>query len=61
MILLCKSKETPQYTFKNKAYISLAQKIWELLLREIKNTNSLDPFKEEIKLLTIDKCPCRLC
>ena len=40
---------------------SLAPKFWELIPSEIKNTKSLNIFKEKIKSWTTNKCPSRLC
>ena len=47
--------------FGTESISSLAPKIWEIVLCEIKNPNSLDIFLKIIKLCTTDKCPCRLC
>ena len=40
---------------------SLARKLWVLIPSEIKSTKSLNIFREKIKSLTTDKCPCRVC
>ena len=39
----------------------LGPKIWELIPSEIKNTNSLNSFKERIKTWKPSNCPCRIC
>ena len=35
--------------------------IWNLVPEDIKKTKTLDLFKEEVKKLTFDNCPCKLC
>ena len=47
--------------FGTKGISSLAPKLWELILSEIKSAKSLNIFKEKIKSWTTDKCSCRLC
>ena len=61
MIQLCKGEETARFTLVQKAYLLLSPKICEIVPCEIKNTKSLDIFKEKIKLWKTDKCPFRLC
>ena len=39
----------------------LAPKIWELIPKEIKNSESLYLFKSKIKLRITHECPCRIC
>ena len=39
----------------------LGPKIWNILPDRIKNANSLQIFKSEIKKWKPDNCPCRLC
>ena len=46
--------------FGTESISSLAPKIWEIVLCEIKNAKSLDSFFKKRKLWTTDKCPCRL-
>ena len=36
-------------------------KIWALIPNELKCTKSLNVFKENVKDLTFDKCPCNIC
>ena len=38
----------------------LGPKIWEQIPAEIKNKESLDCFKREIKKLKLLKCPCKI-
>ena len=40
---------------------SLAQKIWDILPKEIKDYESLDIFKRKIKKYIPSECLCRLC
>ena len=46
--------------FGTESMSSLAPKIWEIVPCKIKNTNSLDNFKERINWKT-NKAPRRLC
>ena len=39
----------------------LGPKIWEIVLAKIKETNSLNSFKIEIRKWVPQSCPCRLC
>ena len=39
----------------------LGPKIWEQISAEIKNKDSLDGFKKEIKKWKATECPCRIC
>ena len=39
----------------------LGSKIWEQIPAEIKNKDSLDGFKKEIKKWKPTECPCRIC
>ena len=47
--------------FGTESISSLASKLWELILSEIKSAKSLSIFKEKKKSWTTDTCPCRLC
>ena len=35
--------------------------IWNLVPEDIKKAKTLDLFKKEVKKLTFDSCPCKLC
>ena len=39
----------------------LARKIWDILSKEIKNSETLNAFKLKIKNCIPQECPCRLC
>ena len=39
----------------------LGQKIWDMLPEKLKNIETLEVFKKEIKIWKPDNCPCRLC
>ena len=39
----------------------LAPKIWDILPKDIKDSESLDIFKRKIKKWIPSECPCRLC
>ena len=47
--------------FGTETISSLTPKICELVPNASKINTSLELFKKEIKLWTIDECPCRLC
>ena len=47
-------------TFRSETPSNLA-KIWELVLVEIKNVESVGCFKRAIKKRKTMKCPCRIC
>ena len=67
----------PEYNLRNKHHFAsrsiktvhygenslrhLGQKIWELIPSNIKDTNSVEVFKNQIKNWIPDHCPCRLC
>ena len=53
-----KSKTT-NYGINSVSY--LAPKIWDQVPAEIKNSKSLNIFKEKIKIWIPSKCPCTLC
>ena len=40
---------------------SISPGIWELVPSSGGSVNSLGIFKEKVKFLATDKCPCRLC
>ena len=63
---LRKGEVLTSYNVKTKSYgidsISyLVPKIWDILLFEIKNSQSLKVFKRRVRLWIPDKCPCHLC
>ena len=35
--------------------------IWNFVPEDMKNAKSLDIFKTQVKCLTFDKCPCKIC
>ena len=39
----------------------LGPKIWDMLPEKLKNIETLEVFKKEIKIWKPDNCPCRLC
>ena len=39
----------------------LGPKIWDKLPKNLKNIETVEHFKKEIKTWKPDKCPCRLC
>ena len=53
--------ESISESISSESISSLAPKIWELILSDIRSANSLGIFKEKIKFWTTDKCPCRPC
>ena len=72
-----KSRNTPHYNLRHTSYFStdpihsvydsvesasyLGPKIWEKTPAEIKNKDSLDGFKKEIKKWKPTECPYRIC
>ena len=58
---ILKRKKDRTVFYGSESISSLAPKIWELIPTSIKNTQSLDVFKSNIKLWTTDKCQSRLC
>ena len=51
--------KTSNYGVESVSY--LASKIWNLVPIEIKNSKSLEIFKNKIKIWKPTSCPCRLC
>ena len=39
----------------------LGPKIWDILPEKLKNIETLDAFKKEVKTWKPDNCPCRIC
>ena len=72
-----KLRNTPHYNLRHTSHFStdlihsvyngtesasyLGPKIWEQIPAEIKNKDSLDSFKKEIKKWKPTECPCRIC
>ena len=72
-----KLRNTPHYNLRHTSLFStepihsvfngtesasyLGPKIWEQIPAEIKNKDSLDGFKKEIKKWKPIACPCRIC
>ena len=48
-------------TILKRHTMALAPKIWQLIPDTIKNSDSLDVFKRNIKLRIPTACPCKLC
>ena len=53
--------KTNSVYFGSEILSSLAPKIWDLVPDSFKNENSLERFKNRIKIWTTDICPCRIC
>ena len=51
--------KTVRYGLQTISYI--APKIWDLLLKEMKQVTTLNEFKTKIKIWNLENCPCRLC
>ena len=51
--------KTVRYELQTISYI--APKIWDLLLKEMKQVTTLNEFKTKIKIWNLENCPCRLC
>ena len=72
-----KLRNTPHYNLRHTSHFSrdpihsvyngtesasyLGPKIWEQIPAEVKNKDSLDGFKKEIKKWKPTECPCRIC
>ena len=48
-------------SFGLESFRWLGPKIWELIPDNVKRAKSLSAFKNALKKLNIDKCPCKLC
>ena len=48
-------------SFGLESFRRLGPKIWELIPENVKHAKSLSAFKNALKKLNIDKCPCKLC
>ena len=55
----CTSIRTQKYGLSSLSY--LGPQIWNLVPRDIKNSISLDDFRNKIKTWKTEKCPCKLC
>ena len=68
-----KLRNTPHYNIRHISHFStdpihsvynriesITEKIWEQIPSEIKNNDSLDGFKKEIKKWKPTECPCRI-
>ena len=53
------NKKTTTYGINSISY--LAPKIWDQVPKEIKDSKSLNIFKQKIKIWMPPKCPCTLC
>ena len=58
---ILKQIKTNSVYFGSESLSSLAPKIWDLVPDSFKNENSLERFKNRIKIWTTGKCPCRIC
>ena len=47
--------------FGSESTVYLGAKIWELILENIKSSESVDIFKSKIKNWVPEICPCQLC
>ena len=56
-----KQIKTNSVYFGREILSSLVPKIWDLVPDSSKNENSLERFKNRIKIWTTDKCLCRIC
>ena len=56
-----KQIKTNSVYFGSEILSSLVPKIWDLVPDNSKNENSLEKFKNRIKIWTTDKCPRRIC
>ena len=48
-------------SYGTESISALAPKLWRLIPPEIRNIESPFEFKQKIKTLKIENCPCRLC
>ena len=58
-IFVTRNVHTVKYGTETLAH--LCPKVWALVPIELKEINSLKEFKNKIKKLKPDKCPCKLC
>ena len=45
----------------DQSIIWMSPVISSFVLERMKNVKSLDIFKQEIKKITVDECPCKIC
>ena len=57
----CKSSNVRTVLYGTETISYRGPKIWEILPWSIKNSNSIDEFKNKIKLWKPTRCTCRLC
>ena len=54
-------QKTYTTSFGLQSFRSLEPKIWAMIPYELKSIKSLSVFKEKLKDLTFDECPCNIC
>ena len=54
-------QKTNTTSFGLQSFRSLGPKIWAMIPNELKSIKSLSVFKEKLKDLTFEKCPCNIC
>lgn len=47
--------------YETESVTNLGAKLWELATQNIKDANSLSSFKNKVKKLIPENCPCRPC
>ena len=59
--LICGSYKIKTVRYGTETIIYLNLKIWSIIPDKIKESASLEPFRQKIKLWKPDSCPCHIC
>ena len=54
-------RRTNSVSYDTETVSFLAPKIWDILPKDIKDSESLDIFKRKIEKWIPSECPCRIC
>ena len=59
--LICGSYEIKIVRYGAETVTYLGPKIWSIIPDEIRESASLETFRQKVKLWKLDSCPCRIC
>ena len=59
--LICGSYKIKTVRYGTETITYLGPKIWSIIPDEIRESASLETFRQKIKLWKLDNCPCRIC
>ena len=57
----CKVAKINTFSFEKEIFRCLGQKLWNSLPEKTKYAKSLEVFRQKVKSMTFDQCPCNLC